>query len=74
MSTKVGRALGFRSFFNFNKVLLGKQAWHLFAHPQLLVSKVLKACYFPQGDFLTSLLGNSPSLTWRSILWGHDQL
>ena len=72
--TKLEGGLAFQSFMNFNQALSGKQAWSLFKHSDLLLSKVLEARYFPRGEFLTSSFRDSPSLTWRSIVWCCDLL
>ncbi|KAA3478992.1 reverse transcriptase-like protein [Gossypium australe] len=60
-SSKESGGLGFRRLDQFNIALLAKQA------------QVLKAKYYPNSDFLQSRLGNSPSLTWRSI-WAAKKL
>ena len=59
--------LGFRNFTAFNLAMLGKQGWRLMSTPDTLVSKVFKAKYYPQGDFLEARLGHSPSFIWRSV-------
>ncbi|XP_059449513.1 uncharacterized protein LOC132180640 [Corylus avellana] len=59
--------LSFRDLECFNQALLAKQGWRLVQHPDSLVAKVLKAKYFPQGNFLDAQLGSHPSYTWRSI-------
>ena len=69
---KENGGLGFKDFTLFNQAMLGKQAWRLIENPQSLVAKVLGACYFPNSSFLEAELGNYPSLTWRSILWGRE--
>lgn len=51
----------------FNISLLTKQGWKIVNYPNPLLTQVLKAKYFPLSDFMESLLGSSPSLTWRSI-------
>ena len=33
-----------------------------------LVYRVLKAKYFPTGDFVHASIGHNPSYTWRSLL------
>ncbi|CAN0845734.1 Uncharacterized mitochondrial protein AtMg00310 [Linum grandiflorum] len=48
--------------------MLGKQGWKFLSNPDALVSRVFKAKYFRQGDFLSARLGNRPSYVWRSIL------
>ncbi|KAA3460185.1 reverse transcriptase [Gossypium australe] len=59
--------LGFRNLDHFNVALLAKQGWQLFNYPNSLLAQVLKAKYFPHSDFIHAQLGNSPSLTWKSV-------
>ncbi|KAA3460646.1 reverse transcriptase [Gossypium australe] len=65
--SKICGGLGFRDLSFFNKELLAKQAWRLFAQPDCLLAKVLKARYFPFTNFLSAKVGSYPSFTWRSI-------
>ncbi|KAL0381479.1 UNVERIFIED_CONTAM: putative mitochondrial protein [Sesamum angustifolium] len=44
-----------------------KAAWRLLSRPDSLVSKVLKAKYFPRSHLFEARLGAHPSYTWRSI-------
>lgn len=53
--------LGFRSLFGFNIALLGKQVWRCVNHPELLVSRVLKARYFPDSSMLNAAKGSNSS-------------
>lgn len=64
--------MGFRKLFNL--ALLAKQGWRLLQEPNTLSAMILKAVYFPQGDFLTADIGSRPSQIWRSILEGRDVL
>ncbi|KAA3476740.1 reverse transcriptase [Gossypium australe] len=66
-STSESGGLRFRNMSQFNIAMLTKQGWRLINHPNSLLAKVLKAKYFPRSDFFNAQLGNSPSLTWRSI-------
>ncbi|KAL0316497.1 UNVERIFIED_CONTAM: putative mitochondrial protein [Sesamum radiatum] len=59
--------LGFRSL-NFNLALLAKQGWRLLTQPNTILSRVLKAKYFPHCSFWEASKGSRPSLTWRSLL------
>ncbi|XP_057791345.1 uncharacterized protein LOC131008488 [Salvia miltiorrhiza] len=68
---KIG-GLGFRSLQLLNLALLGKLGWRLIDEPDALVCRVLKAKYFPHGDFLSAPVGHSPSFTWRSICAAQD--
>lgn len=70
MPKKVG-GMGFRKIREFNTALLGKQAWRLIQYPNSLVSRIFKAKYFKDSNFLDAKLGSSPSFVWRSIL--HSQ-
>lgn len=60
--------MGFRDLESFNLALLTKQAWRITTSPNLILSRILKAKYFPRTSFLLAELGERPSLTWRSIL------
>lgn len=60
--------LGFRNLRDFNVALLGKQGWRLILFPQSLVSRVFRACYYPNYTFLNAELGNNPSYIWRSVM------
>ncbi|XP_060968285.1 uncharacterized protein LOC133035872 [Cannabis sativa] len=53
----------FHHLHDFNLAMLAKQGW----------SRVFKAKYYPQSDFLTANLGNNPSFVWRSI-WSAQNL
>ncbi|XP_074347512.1 uncharacterized protein LOC141686373 [Apium graveolens] len=64
---KVAGGVGFRDFRDFNLALLEKQGWRLINHLEKLSSKLYKARYFTECDFLASELGNNPTFIWRSI-------
>ncbi|XP_074305989.1 uncharacterized protein LOC141641217 [Silene latifolia] len=64
---KAEGGIGFRDFRLFNLALLGKQAWRLITNSGSLWSRLAKARYYPQGEFMTASLGHNPSYTWRSI-------
>lgn len=53
--------MGFRDLQTFNQAMLAKLSWRILKYPDNLMAKILKA-----------KLGSNPSLTWRSILWGHS--
>ncbi|XP_074315228.1 uncharacterized protein LOC141651412 [Silene latifolia] len=65
---KVDGGIGFRDFRLFNLALLGKQAWRLITNSGSLWSRLMKARYYPEGDFMMATMGHNPSYTWRSIL------
>ncbi|KAL0313476.1 UNVERIFIED_CONTAM: putative mitochondrial protein [Sesamum radiatum] len=60
--------MGFRMLQAFNIALLAKQGWRVVSKPTSLLSRVLKAKYFPGCSFWEAPVGRRPSLTWRSIL------
>lgn len=59
--------MGFQWLENFNIALLAKQGWRLITQPDSLLSKVLKAKYYPDTDFMNAQLGNLPSYSWKSV-------
>ncbi|XP_057724033.1 uncharacterized mitochondrial protein AtMg00310-like [Arachis stenosperma] len=54
-----------------NLALLGKQCWRLMKYPNSTLSRMLKAKYFRNTDFLHAEIGSVPSWGWRSVLEGH---
>ncbi|KAL5573133.1 hypothetical protein UlMin_022730 [Ulmus minor] len=64
--------LGFQDLRCFNQALIAKQGWRLLREPNSLVAKVLKACYYPSGDFLTARKAFKASFMWQSIIWGRE--
>ncbi|CAH9132678.1 unnamed protein product [Cuscuta epithymum] len=59
--------MDFRHLHGFNLAMLGKIGWKLFSGPNTMVSRTLKAKYFPNGDFIGAALGHNLSFIWRSI-------
>jgi hypothetical protein len=59
--------MGFKSFKAFNMAMVGKQAWKLVSNPESLFTRLLKAKYFPIGDYFGDGIGHNPSYVWRSI-------
>ncbi|XP_027099029.1 uncharacterized mitochondrial protein AtMg00310-like [Coffea arabica] len=60
--------LGFMDLEAFNKALLGKQVWRVITKPNLLVSKVLKAKYFPKESIFTCKAQGNASWFWKGIM------
>ncbi|CAN1810344.1 Putative ribonuclease H protein At1g65750 [Linum perenne] len=48
--------------------MVGKQGWKFISNPSALVSRLFKAKYFRESEFLSAQLGNNPSFIWKSIL------
>lgn len=71
---KAEGGMGFRKLYDFNLALLGKQAWRLLTHSDILVSRIFKARYYPDGNFLMAKLEANPSYGWRSILASQELL
>uniref|UniRef100_A0A803R596 Reverse transcriptase zinc-binding domain-containing protein n=1 Tax=Cannabis sativa TaxID=3483 RepID=A0A803R596_CANSA len=70
--SKTAGGMGFRNLRDFNLAMLGKQGWRLLFRHDSLVSKVFKARYYPQGDYLSAELGSNPSFIWSSIFAAKD--
>ncbi|XP_031111845.1 uncharacterized protein LOC116015819 [Ipomoea triloba] len=62
--------MGFKKLHEFNLSLLAKQGWRLLIYPNSLVSRILKARYYPSSDFVDAQIGSNSSYIWRSILAG----
>ncbi|CAM8887258.1 unnamed protein product [Rhodiola kirilowii] len=59
--------LGFRKLELMNLAMLAKQGWRIMMEPDLLVSKVFKAKYFPNSNIFYATRGSRPSYAWRGI-------
>lgn len=66
--SQTGGGLGFKSLRSFNVSMLAKQGWRLVNNVNPLVTRLMKAKYFPQSDFLNATMGANPSYVWRSIM------
>lgn len=65
--------MGFRDLQAFNLALLAKQGYKFIDDPNALVTRVFKAKYFPNADFLEANLGHNPSYCWRSV-WSSQSI
>ncbi|KAL8488777.1 hypothetical protein ACS0TY_024907 [Phlomoides rotata] len=64
--------MGFQNLHLFNLAMLGKIGWKCFSNPNAQISKIFKAKYYPQGNFLNATLGHSPSYASRSVCSSQD--
>jgi len=64
---KIFGGMGFKSLRAFNLAMIGKQAWKLISNPDSLITKLLKAKYFPHSDYFSASIGHNPSYVWRSF-------
>ena len=53
--------MGFRDLKSFNLALLAKQGWRLQTNSSSLFTRVYKAKYFPNGDFVNAMVGKKAS-------------
>lgn len=59
--------MGFKDLKYFNIAMLRKQGWKLQTDKHSLVSRLFKARYFPNSNYLGSRIDHNPSYVWRSI-------
>ena len=72
--SKNSGGLGFRDIHGFNLALLGKQCWSLINRPDALVTRVLKARYFPSCHFLQASRAGGVSYTWSGIWQAKEEM
>ncbi|XP_074323102.1 putative mitochondrial protein AtMg00310 [Apium graveolens] len=60
--------MGFRNLREFNVALLGNQACRLISYPDKLVSRILKARYYPTLKY-GPILVTSGGASWRLKTW-----
>ncbi|KAL0449808.1 UNVERIFIED_CONTAM: putative mitochondrial protein [Sesamum latifolium] len=56
-----------RKFNPWWRIFGGIMLWRIISTPHSLLSRVLRARYFPDGNALSAPIGRNPSFTWRSI-------
>ncbi|MCH84159.1 ribonuclease H protein, partial [Trifolium medium] len=59
--------MGFKDIRAFNEALLAKQGWRILTEPNSLVARIMKAKYFPNGNFLQATQVQRSSYSWQSI-------
>lgn len=72
--SKNNGGLGFRDINGFNLDLLGKQCWKLVNEPSALVSRILKARYYPNNNFLQASRTGGASYTWSDIWEAKEEM
>lgn len=60
--------LGLRDLRKFNLDMLAKQCSRLLQQSNGIVSRIMKARYYPNTQLLNAKLGNNPSYVWRSLI------
>lgn len=66
--------LGFQNIYGFNLAMLGKQVWSLIQKPDSLVSRVLRAKYYPTGDIINSTRKRGSSFIWSGLWKAKEEL
>ncbi|KAL0433785.1 UNVERIFIED_CONTAM: putative mitochondrial protein [Sesamum latifolium] len=70
MCRSVGEGgMGFRNLRAFNIALLAKQGWRVMTKPTSLLSRVLRAKYFPHCSFWEAPVGSHPPLRGEVYFW-----
>jgi len=59
--------MDFKGLKAFNMAMVRKQAWKLVSSPKSLITRSLRAKYFPRSDYVGASIGHNPSYVWRSI-------
>ena len=58
----------------FNVAMLAKQGWRILSEPDSLLTRTLKARYFPRGSFFEATKSYCPSFSWQNIISARDVL
>jgi hypothetical protein len=66
--------LALRDIELFNLAMLARQAWRILQILDALSSRILKAIYFTNTNFLNATLGSHPSQVWRAMIEGRDAI
>lgn len=72
--SKQRSGLGFRDSYGFNLSLLRKQCWNLITRLDALVSRVLKARYYPNCHVLQATRTGGSSYTWSGIWEAKEEM
>ncbi|KAK3211145.1 hypothetical protein Dsin_015851 [Dipteronia sinensis] len=62
--------LGFHDLEISNRALLTKQCWRLSKTPNSLAERVLKSCYYKEGNILDATSKPNGSYLWKRLIWG----
>lgn len=73
-TTKSKGGLGFKNLYGFNIDLLGKHTWNFLHNPNLLVTRLFKARYFPTSNVFKAGKGRDPSFVWSGIWSAKEEL
>jgi hypothetical protein len=74
MTPKCIGGMGIRDLRLFNQALLARQAWRLIHFPDSLCARLLKARYFPNGEFIDTVFPADSSPSWKGVEFGLELL